>query len=310
MSEALIQEILESIQLHSSALDSPNVAHLVIHSNKVVSSHALPGLEIQVRELAEGIDADITVTEGTVIEQPVHMCFGMLPQEGVQRIVLRVDVQPKARISIIAHCTFPNAVNVRHLMDAEIRIGQEAHYTYFERHVHGKEGGVIVVPKAVVDVGKRARFHTEFELLRGRVGQIDIDYETTCRDFGVMEMTARINGTGEDVIKIREVGHLIGEGARGALTSKIAVRGNARAEVYNKLTASAAYARGHVDCKEIVQDNGVAMAIPIVEVNHPKAHVTHEAAIGSVDTRKLETLMARGLNEDEASEMIIQGMLS
>jgi Fe-S cluster assembly scaffold protein SufB len=151
---------------------------------------------------------------------------------------------------------------------------------------------------------------TEFELLRGRVGTIDIDYETTCHENSVMEMTARINGTEADVIKIREVGHLVGEGARGALTSKIAVRDRARAEVYNRLTASAPYARGHVDCKEIVQDEAVAHAIPIVEVNHPKAHVTHEAAIGSVDTKQLETLMARGLDEDAASELIIQGLLS
>ncbi len=38
--------------------------------------------------------------------------------------------------------------------------------------------------------------------------------------------------------------------------------------------------------------------------------MTHEAAIGSVDTKQLETLMARGLDEDAASELIIQGLLS
>ena len=43
---------------------------------------------------------------------------------------------------------------------------------------------------------------------------------------------------------------------------------------------------------------------------HPKAHVTHEAAIGSVDSKQLQTLMARGLSEDEAVDLIIQGLLS
>ncbi|HPB83405.1 MAG TPA: SufD family Fe-S cluster assembly protein, partial [Spirochaetota bacterium] len=103
---------------------------------------------------------------------------------------------------------------------------------------------------------------------------------------------------------------LNGEYSRGVLTSRIAVRGNAVAEVYNELTASAPYAVGHVDCKEIVQDNGIAQAIPIVRVNHPKAHVTHEAAIGSVDNKQLETLMSRGLSEDDAVDLIIQGLLS
>lgn len=310
MSESIIQEILDSIRMHRSVLHSPDVAHLVIDHNKVVSSHTLPGLTVNVKELEDGIEAEIHLAEGATIEKPVHMCFGMLPKSGVQRINLRIRLEKYSKIAITAHCTFPNAVDVQHLMDARIDIGEGADYAYFERHVHGPEGGVQVVPKAVVDVGKGARFRTEFELLRGRVGTIDIDYETTCHENSVMEMTARINGTEADVIKIREVGHLVGEGARGALTSKIAVRDRARAEVYNRLTASAAYARGHVDCKEIVQDEAVAHAIPIVEVNHPKAHVTHEAAIGSVDTKQLETLMARGLDEDAASELIIQGLLS
>ncbi|MFO7946808.1 MAG: SufD family Fe-S cluster assembly protein, partial [Armatimonadota bacterium] len=67
---------------------------------------------------------------------------------------------------------------------------------------------------------------------------------------------------------------------------------------------------GHVDCREIIQDNGVARAVPIVEVRHPQAHVTHEAAIGSVDSKQLQTLLSRGLSEDEAEDLIIQGLLS
>ena len=80
--------------------------------------------------------------------------------------------------------------------------------------------------------------------------------------------------------------------------------------MYNTLTASAPYARGHVDCKEIVQDRALAKAVPVVEVSHPLAHVTHEAAIGSVDSKQLQTLMSRGLTEDEATDLIIEGLLS
>jgi Fe-S cluster assembly scaffold protein SufB len=53
----------------------------------------------------------------------------------------------------------------------------------------------------------------------------------------------------------------------------------------------------------------VAIAVPVVEVRHPQAHVTHEAAIGSVDHKQLETLLSRGLAEDDAVELLINGML-
>jgi Fe-S cluster assembly scaffold protein SufB len=119
-----------------------------------------------------------------------------------------------------------------------------------------------------------------------------------------------INGRGNDIINIKESGNLIGEYSKGALTSRIAVRDNASANIYNKLIATADYARGHVDCKEIVRDNATANAVPIVEVRNPRAHITHEASIGSVDSKELQTLMSRGHSEEQAVELIIEGLLS
>jgi hypothetical protein len=194
-------------------------------------------------------------------------------------------------------------------MDADINVGAGASYRYLERHVHGPTGGVEVVPRAEVRLAEGARFETEFELIEGRVGEIKIDYETWCEANSSLRMTARIAGQEDDVIKLREIGHLDGEGARGALLSRIAVSDRAEAEIYNELTASAARAQGHVDCKEVVQGDAVARAIPVVDVRHPLARVTHEAAIGSVDSKQLQTLMARGMDEDDAVEMIIRGML-
>jgi Fe-S cluster assembly scaffold protein SufB len=37
--------------------------------------------------------------------------------------------------------------------------------------------------------------------------------------------------------------------------------------------------------------------------------VTHEAAIGTVDRKQLETLMAHGLTPEQAVEMIVRGLL-
>lgn len=306
--EDTIREIFDSIDMSHHMPD--DVAHVEINHNQVLGAHLVPGLEVEATELPDGVEATIRVLEGVIIAKPVHMCFGMLPETGVQKIILHIDIQDNASVSILAHCTFPNAVDVRHLMNADIVVGKNANYSYFERHVHGPSGGVTVVPKAKVTVKEGGRFKTEFELIKGRVGKMDIDYETTCHAYGVMEMTARINGVKDDWIKINETGHLVGEHARGVLNTYIAVRDNANAEIYNTLTASAPYARGHVDCKEIVQGEATASAVPVVRVTNAKAHITHEAAIGSVDSKQLQTLMSRGLAEDEAVDLIIEGLLS
>jgi hypothetical protein len=286
------------------------VAHVVLDQNKVLSQNSVPGLNVDLKEIKDGLHALFTLQKGVQIHKTVHLCFGMTPEKGIQRIEMEIHLEKNSRLSVLAHCVFPNAEDVQHIMNATIHIDEGARYSYIEKHVHSPEGGVKVIPKAKVHLGPHAHYKTEFDLVKGRVGLIDIDYETHCEKKSVMEMTAKINGLGNDIIKLNEIGHLNGEGARGVLTSKIAVRDKARAEIRNTLTASAPNARGHVDCKEIVQDDATATAIPIVEVHHPKAHITHEAAIGSVDDKQLQTLLSRGLPEDEAVELIIQGLLS
>lgn len=306
----IVNTLRSESNIDSDVLHDKNTAHLFIHHNKVISSRLLKGINVNVNELKDGVSLKIRIDDNTCFEYPVHFCFGMLPEKGIQRINLELEMGKNSEISVIAHCTFPNPVDIQHIMDANIKIGENSKYSYFERHVHGYEGGIKVYPKAIIKLDEGARFHTEFELLKGRVGIIDIDYEAYCSNNSTMEMNARINGKGDDKIKIKETGYLNGANSKGVLRSRIALRQNSEAEVYNKIVASAPYARGHVDCQEIVQDNGKANAVPVVEVNHPKAHVTHEAAIGSVDSKQLETLMSRGLSEEDAVELIINGLLS
>lgn len=304
--QKLLNELLASINQHKMP---PDVAHIEIHGNEVLGLHLVEGLEVKSKSFQDGIDVKIRVKEGITIKNPVHFCFGMIPPNGTQKIIINTVIEKNAHARFIANCTFPNAENVKHLMDAIITIEENASLSYFERHVHGPEGGVIIVPKTKVIIKENARFSTEFELIKGAAGVIDLLYEAEVYKNGTVDMKARIFGRMKDEIHINEKAHLIGENSTGVLTSHIALKNEATASIENEIIALAPFARGHVDCKEIVQDNAKAKAIPIVQVNNPKAHVTHEAAIGSVDSKQLETLLSRGLTEDEATEMIILGLL-
>jgi len=77
-----------------------------------------------------------------------------------------------------------------------------------------------------------------------------------------------------------------------------------------EIVGNAPFTRGHVDCVEIVQgERAKAKALPLLQVSDPTAKLTHEAAIGSVDKRQVQTLMARGLSEEEAVDVIVEGLL-
>ena len=293
----------------AAVLNDPSSAHLAASGHSIVSMRDVPGLIVDARETAGGISARVTVKKGARIEKPVHLCFGVLHAEGSQTIEMRVTFEEDASATFIAHCLFPNAVKVRHAMDAEIVIGDRAEMRYSETHYHGPHGGVEVIPVARVTVGKGGRYITDFTLTTGRVGKLALDYSVSAGQDSVTELNARGFGHGTDDIRIKDAVLLNGRNARGMIKTRVAIEDDAHAEVTGITEGNAEGARGHVDCMEIVKDRAVARAIPIVQVNDPGAKVTHEAAIGSVDKRQMETLMAHGLSPQEAVDVIVKGIL-
>jgi len=286
-----------------------NIAHLVVHKNKVIGSHLVKGLVLEPKETRSGVDIRLIVERGIKIEHPVHICFGVLPKEGVQEINISAKVEDGAGVRLLAHCVFPNAIRVVHKMNAEIEVGNNAFFEYNEVHFHGSTGGAEVIPKARIRVGKNSRLSTNFSLLRGRVGILKIDYDAEMQDNSILEMTAKVYGFGDDNIEIRETGRLMGSSSRGLIKSRVAVKENAQSGVISEINATAPNSRGHVDCIEVVQGNAQARAVPIVNVTNEFAKVTHEAAIGRVDKKQVETLMARGLEQEEAIDLVVSGLL-
>jgi len=290
-------------------LVNKEIAHLAASGHKILSMRDVEGLEVEAKEILQGISAKVTVRAGVKIKNPVHLCFGVLHKKGTQKIKMDVRFEKDSSAHFIAHCVFPNAEKVKHIMDAVIDVGENAEMRYSETHYHGLYGGIEVVPNAKIKVGRNGRFFTDFNLIIGRVGKLSIDYDTDAGENAVVEMTARVFGHADDDIKIKEKVILSGKDARGLIKTRVAIEDEAKAEIINTTGGNAAGARGHVDCMEIVKDKAVAKAIPIVYVTNPLAKVTHEAAIGSVDKKQMETLMAHGLSPEEAVDIIVKGIL-
>jgi hypothetical protein len=293
-----------------NALLGKEIARLVIHENRVLSANEAKGLKMETKETETGVNVYLLVEEGVRIPRPVHLCFGILPKEGLQEIIMKVNAQDNSEVHVIAHCIFPNAVKVIHKMDADIEIGNNARFNYKETHYHGEFGGIEVIPKARINVGRGGVWESTFALSQGLVGKLDYDFEVFCQEKAVAELVVKVYGKGHDDIKVWEKIHLNGIGARGLAKSRIVLSDKAQAEVKGETYGNAPHARGHVDCIELVNGTeAVARAIPIVSVTNGQAKVTHEAAIGSIDRRQVETLMARGLDESEAVDVIVKGIL-
>lgn len=307
-----IDTLTEALELTGGdrhVLAQQGVAHLMANGNRIISMRDIEGLHVDAREEPDGISARITVRANTQIEHPVHLCFGIAEAEGTQRIAMNVVIEEGARAHFIAHCLFPNAERVRHVMEGAVEVRERAEMRYSEVHYHGPFGGIDVLPSVTVTVRRNGRYLSDFSLTWGRVGNLGISYAVEAQEGAVTELIARVFGHGDDTVKIWEKVLLSGEGSRGLIKTRVALEDRATAEVTGITEGNAPGARGHVDCLEIVKDQAHATAIPIVNVNNPLAKITHEAAIGSVDRKQLETIMAHGLSPEEAVDVIVKGIL-
>ena len=295
---------------NAELLQTPRVASAVISANQVLAVSEVEGVRIEAEELPTGVRAHIVVAPGTSVAYPIHLCFGMILSEGLQEITSEFEIGEGADVGFVAHCTFPNALDLRHVMDASIHVGSNATMRYSEAHYHGPHGGIEVLPttRALVDDG--GRLESEFAIVHGRVGRLEIQYEVDVAAAGCVELTAKAYGSADDDIQVTEVLRLNGDGARGLAKTRAAVRDRAVSRVCTTAEGNAPGTRGHMDCTEVVRGRATASNIPIVVVRDDQARVTHEAAIGTVSRKELETLMSRGLAEEDAVDIIIRGMLS
>ncbi len=292
-----------------NALQLPEVATLVVSANQVLVAHGVEGITFEAEELPHGVKARIVVAPQVHVEHTVHLCFGMIPAEGLQEIIAEYEIGAGAQVEFLAHCSFPNALKLEHRMDAQMHIGAGATMKYTEAHFHGPHGGIEVRPRAQVRVDEAGQFITAFSLTHGRAGVLEFDYTVDVEAQGVAELTTKAYGVERDMITVRELVRLNGAGARSLAKTRAAVRDAATSQVLTTTEANAPGARGHMDCTEIVRGHAIARNMPVVLVRDDRAQVTHEAAIGTVNHKELETLMARGLDEDAAVDVIIRGML-
>ncbi|MHA1623488.1 MAG: hypothetical protein ACTSWH_00005, partial [Promethearchaeota archaeon] len=115
------EEILQSLEDYNIDISDflpghGNGAKLLLDFNKISTIDQVEGIVLKGREIKNGIVADIIIKEGTHHEEPVHLCFGVNKESGIQEIFPRIIAEDNTDVKIQAHCSFPNANGLIHKM--------------------------------------------------------------------------------------------------------------------------------------------------------------------------------------------------
>ncbi len=250
----------------------------------------------------------IRTEKGAKITAPVQSCMYIKGNNVAQNVHNIVVVEEDSEVHIITGCTTSHDVrSALHLGLSEFYVKKGGKLTFTMVHDWGDE--VMVRPRTVGVVEEDGVFLNNYILLN-KVKSVE-SYPTLYLN------GPRAVGRFNSVIVTPEDSHvdsgsrivLNAPDTRGEIISRTITTGGtiiARGEIIG----NAVPARGHLECKGLILGGGTIHAIPELQGNVNGVELSHEAAVGKIAQEEIEYLMARGLDEDEATSTIVRGFLN
>ena len=245
---------------------------------------------------------------GVKAKDPIQSCL-YLAKEGFSQNVHNVVVAEQgSELHIITGCaTAPHLKSGLHIGVSEFYVKRGAKLTFTMIHDWGEK--INVRPRTVIRVEEGGTIISNYISLKP-VGSLQMFPTTYLNGKGAV---ARFNS-----ILVAGPGSFLDVGSRVVLNApdtraEIISRGIssggsiiARGELVGKVSGI----KAHLECHGLILNEGLMQAIPELIGYVPGVEMSHEAAVGKIDQREIEYLMARGLDEEEAISTIVRGFLN
>jgi len=245
---------------------------------------------------------------GAKIAEPVQSCLYMSEDGAVQNVHNIVIAEENSEMHIITGCaTASHAMSGLHLGVSEfyVKKGAVVHFTM----IHDWGEKVNVRPRTAIHVEEGGVIVSNYISLRP-VGSLEMNPLTILDGKGaVARFNSILVATHDSWLDVGSRVMLNHPDTRAEIISRGITAGGtiiARGELIGKVAGC----KGHLECKGLILKDGLMHAIPELQGYVPGVDMSHEAAVGKIDQREIEYLMARGLDEDEAVSTIVRGFLN
>ncbi|MBZ3935361.1 SufB/SufD family protein [Methanimicrococcus blatticola] len=251
----------------------------------------------------------IRVLPGTKITSPVQSCLMIGSEEALQTVHNIIIVEEGAELEVVTGClTHDGVQRALHIGVSEMYVKKNGKLTFSMIHdwdesvevrprtgIRIEEGGLMtnnyVCLKPAKSIQTNPSAYLEGEGATAYFNTIAVAHPDSVLDMGSRVFLNASHTKTEIISRTITIG--------GEVISRGDIIGNAP-EVY-----------GHLECNGLVlNENGSQKAIPALEAHAMDVEMTHEAAIGRIARDQVEYLMTRGLDENEATSLIVRGFLS
>ena len=251
----------------------------------------------------------IRVRAGHKISSPLQACVYIGHEDQLQRVHNIVIVEEGAELNIISGCASdPSVDSGIHIGISEFYVEKGGRLSF--TMIHSWSENIAVRPRTVTIIGEDAQFTSNYICLE-KVKDVQMYPTTRLVGKGAV---ARLNS----ILVAPEGAHLdIGgksilevPGTKAEVITRAISTGGT---IINRglLAGMSEGVRAHLECNGLMLgEKGRIYAIPELDAHTGNAELSHEAAVGRIAPEEIEYLMARGLNEEEATAIIVRGFLN
>ncbi len=250
----------------------------------------------------------VHVRSGMKIREPVQSCLFMKADHVGQSVHNIVIVEENADVHIVTGCATSRPMqHGMHIGISEFYVKKGARLTFTMIHNWGEN--VVVRPRSVGVIEEGGILLNNYIMLNP-VQSLQ------------MYPTLYLNGRGArcrfNSIMVAPKGSHIDAGNRIILNAR-----DTKAEILSRsittggtmfvrglIQGNAVPSRGHLECKGLILGDGIIHAVPELEGRAEGIELSHEASVGKIAQEEIEYLMARGLDEEEATSTIVRGFLN
>ena len=251
----------------------------------------------------------IRVKAGQKLSYPVQACVFLSHEEQLQRVHNIIIVEDGAELNVVSGCASDPCVDKAvHLGISEFYVGKNAKLTFTMIHNWGPN--VSVRPRSATIVEEGGTYINNYVCIED-AKDIQMNPKVVLQGEGaVTRLNSILAAAKGSHLDVGGTVHLEAKGTRAEIIARSLSSGG---EIINRgeLAGKAEEVRAHLECSGLMlSDAGYISAIPQLDAFVSNADMTHEAAVGRIAPEEIEYLMARGLDEEEATATIVRGFLN
>jgi len=252
----------------------------------------------------------VYVPEDVTVEMPVQAYFRMNSEGMGQFEHTLIVAEDGAEVHYIEGCSAPkySAFNL-HAGGVEVFVGEDAHVQYSTVQNWSKNTYNLNTKRALCEADGR------MEWISGSMGsKATMLYPSTVLKgprASDNHITIAFAGDGQNIDTGAKVYHNAPE-TKSTIESKSIAKDGGRTNYRGlvHIADGASDSSTSVECDALMFDNeSTSDTMPYMEINESKVDVAHEATVGKIGDEDVFYLQSRGLDDDDAKQMIVSGFI-